>query len=259
MFPNFHYDENQILVLALILLRVSSFLFTWPVFSVFSVPRPAKILLAVVLAICLFPVIPHADISAEILSLNIIWYVLREVFIGLCLGFFTRLLFFTVSIAGQLISTSMGLSSGQMFNPALGSQSTTTEQFFTTLATLLFLSINGHHYFLTGLAQSFDVIQISSAGASFALFKDIGEVLQMVCIAGIKISAPVMIAIFFLNVAIGIIGRVVPQINVLVTSLPINIMAGFIIIFLMIPLYLTEVSSILNSMTNVLFKVIKGL
>lgn len=257
--PNYHYDENQILIMALILIRVSAFLFTWPVFSVFSVPRPAKILLAVVLTICLFPVVPHEALTAEMLSLNIVWYVMKEVFVGLCLGFFTRLLFFAVSIAGQLISTSMGLSSGQMFNPALGNQSTTTEQFFTTLATLLFLAINGHHYFLTGLAQSFDVIQISSTGASFALFKDVGAILQMVCIAGIKISAPVMVAIFFLNVAIGIIGRVVPQINVLVTSLPINIMAGFIIIFMMIPLYLTEVDTILTQMTDVMFKVMKSL
>ncbi len=259
MFPNFHYDEHQLLIMALILLRVSAFLFTWPVFSVFSVPRPAKILLAVVLAICLFPVVPHESLTTEMLSLNIAWYAMKEVFVGLCLGFFTRLLFFAISIAGQVISTSMGLSSGQMFNPALGSQSTTTEQFFTTLATLIFLAINGHHYFLTGLAQSFDIIQVTSAGASFALFKDVGAILQMVCIAGIKISAPVMIAIFFLNIAIGIIGRVVPQINVLVTSLPVNIMAGFIIIFMMIPFFLTEVSSVLNTMTGVLFKVMKGL
>jgi flagellar biosynthetic protein FliR len=259
MFPNFHYDETQLLIMALILIRVSAFLFTWPVFSVFSVPRPAKILLAVVLTICLFPVIPHETLTTEALSLNIAWYVMREVFVGLCLGFFTRLLFFVVSIAGQLISTSMGLSSGQMFNPALGNQSTSIEQFYTTLATLLFLGINGHHYFLTGLAQSFDVLPISANGASFALFKDVGEVLQMVCIAGIKISAPVMIAIFFLNVAIGIIGRVVPQINVLVTSLPVNIMSGFVIIFMMIPLYLTEVDSVLKQMTDVMFKVMKAL
>ena len=204
------------------------------------------------------PVVPHESLTSEMLSLNIVWYVMKEAFVGLCLGFFTRLLFFAVSIAGQLISTSMGLSSGQMFNPALGNQSTTTEQFFTTLATLIFLAINGHHYFLTGLAQSFDVIQISSTGASFALFKDVGDVLQMVCIAGIKISAPVMVAIFFLNVAIGIIGRVVPQINVLVTSMPINIMAGFLIIFMMIPLYLTEVDSVLTQMTAVMYKVMKS-
>jgi flagellar biosynthetic protein FliR len=259
MFPNFHLNEANLLIFALILIRVSSFLFTWPVFSVFSVPRPAKILLAVVLTICLFPVIPHSELSTEILSLNIIWFVMKELFVGLCLGFFTRLLFFAVSVAGQMISTSMGLSSGQMFNPALGNQSTATEQFFTTLATLIFLGINGHHYFLTGLAQSFDVIQISSSGASFAFFKNIGDVLQMVCVAGIKISAPVMIAVFFLNIALGIIGRVVPQINVLVTSLPINIMSGFLIIFMMIPLYLTEVDSMLNQMTEVMFKVMKSL
>lgn len=263
MFPNFHIEESQIIYFALILLRVSSFLLSWPVFSVFNVPRPAKILLSLVLTVCLFPVVSayenQESITTKSLSLDLISLAMKEVFVGLCLGFMTRLMFFAVGIGGNLVATSMGLSSAQMFNPTMGTHSVIIEEFFMTLATLLFLAINGHHYFLSGLALSFETLHVSATGASFAFFKDVGEVLQMVCIAGIKISAPVMVAIFFLNVALGIIGRVVPQINVLVTSLPVNIAAGFVLIFIMIPLLLTEVDGLLTQMTSELFKIIRDL
>jgi flagellar biosynthetic protein FliR len=257
--PHFVFSETEMLAFALVLLRVSAFIVSWPVFSVYSVPNPLKILFAVVVAMVLFPVINRTGLSRQELGTQLGWLVGKEVLIGLCLGFITRMFFFAVSIGGNLISTSMGLANGQMFNPTLGNQSTTVEQFHVTLATLLFLALNGHHFFLTGLVQSFEALPLSMSGIDIAVFKDSGLILQQVTEAGIKLSAPVMVAIFFLNVAMGIVGRAVPQINVLVTSLPVNILSGLLVTIVAIPALLLEMDHQVVDFAEQLFKFMKAL
>lgn len=259
MLPHFLFNELEILAFALVLIRISAFIVAWPVFSVYSVPNTLKILLAVLIAMILFPVVSRAGLGRTELGTQIGWLACKEVMIGLCLGFITRLFFFAVSIGGNLVATSMGLASGQMFNPALGTTSSEIEQFHSTLATLLFLSLNGHHFFLTGLAQSFEALPLSLGGIDIAVFKDSGLILQQVTEAGIKIAAPVMVAIFFMNVAMGIVGRAVPQINVLVTSLPVNILSGMVVMIVAIPALLFEMDHQVVDFAEKLFIFMKAL
>jgi flagellar biosynthetic protein FliR len=256
------FNETELLAFALVLMRISAFIVSWPVFSVYSVPHHLKILLAVLIAMVLFPVINRSGLSGQALNQDLVFLVMKEVFIGLILGFITRLFFFAVSVGGNLVSTSMGLANGQMFNPALGNSSTTVEQFHVTLATLLFLALNGHHFFLTGLAQSFEALPLSFSGIEIAtstIAKDSGLILQSVTVAGIKIAAPVMVAIFFMNVVMGIVGRAVPQINVLVTSLPVNILAGVLVMIVAIPALVFEMDHQVVEFTEQLFRFMKAL
>ncbi len=256
--PAFGLNESEMVAFALVLIRVSVFLITWPVFSVYNVPGPLKILLSLAVATVLFPVIPHAGLTAEGLGSDLIWLAGKEVLTGLTLGFLTRLFFFAVSCGGNLIATSAGLANAQIFNPAMQSTVTTVESFYVAVATLLFLALNGHHFFLTGLAQSFDAIPLN-AGIDIAVFKDSGLILQSVVEAGIKISAPVMVAIFFMNVAMGIIGRVVPQINVLVTSQAVNFLAAMLVMIIAIPAMVMELDHQMVSFAELLFKFMKAM
>jgi flagellar biosynthetic protein FliR len=257
------FNETEILAFALVLLRVSTFTMSWPVFSVYNVPNQLKVLLCLAIAGVLFPVIDRSGLSAADLGQDVAWLAGKEVLTGLCLGFMTRLFFFAISVGGNIVSTSIGLSNGNLFNPALGASVTTVEQFYATLATLLFLALNGHHYFLTGLAQSFDAIPLSIDGTQFALmtgkFKDSGLILQTVTEAGIKISAPVLVAIFMLNVVMGIIGRAVPQINVLVTTQIVNFLAGVLVMFIAIPALIFELDHQFIAFAEQLFKFMKAL
>jgi flagellar biosynthetic protein FliR len=256
--PYLHFNETEILSFALVLLRVSAFLVTWPVFSVYQVPQPLKILLSICLATVLFPVVNKTGLTAEGLGTDIAWLAAKEVLIGVILGFLTRLFFFAVSCGGSLIATSAGLANAQLFNPAMGTQTTTVETFYVSIATLVFLGLNGHHYFLTGLAQSFDALPLS-AGIDIAVFKDSGMLVQTVVEAGIKISAPVMVAIFFMNAAMGIIGRAVPQINVLVTGQAVNFMTAMIVMIVALPALIFELDHQLLSFTELVFKFMKAM
>jgi flagellar biosynthetic protein FliR len=243
-------------------LRVSAFTFTWPIFSIYSVPGYCKILFALILAMTVFPTVSRAGIPNTSLSPDIAWLAAKEVLTGLCLGFMTRLFFFAISVGGNLVATASGLANGQLFNPSLGATTTTVEQFYGVLATLLFLSLNGHHIFLTGLAQSFELLPLSIDGTDFALmvgrFKDTGLILSSVVEAGIKISAPVLLAMFMLNVVMGIISRAVPQVNVLMTSMPINFLATILIMMIAIPALILELDHEMIAFAEQLFRFMKS-
>ena len=256
MLPILNFNETEILAFALVLLRVSAFLVTWPVFSVFNVPQPLKILLSLAVSMTLFPVVHRTGLTAQGLGSDIAFLALKEVLVGVCLGFLTRLFFFAVACGGNLIATSAGLANAQLFNPAMGATTTTVETFYVSIATLLFLGLNGHHIFLTGLAQSFDAIPLT-AGIDIAVFKDSGLILQAVVEAGIKIAAPVMVAIFFMNAAMGIIGRAIPQINVLVTGQAVNFMTAMIVMIVALPALLMELDHHMISFAELAFRMMK--
>jgi len=268
LLPVFSFNEPEILAFALVLLRISAFTFTWPLFSVYSVPGYLKVLFSLLISVVIFPVVNRSGLTAQF-SNDIAWLAAKEVLTGLCLGFMTRLFFFAISAGGNLIATSSGLANGQLFNPALGANATTVEQFYAALATLLFLSLNGHHYFLTGLAQSFDAIPLSidgieiafsrtGAGQMIGRFKDSGLILQSVVEAGIKISAPVLIAMFMMNVVMGIISRAVPQVNVLMTSMSVNFMAAVLVMFLALPALVFELDHEILAFAEQFFKFMKA-
>jgi flagellar biosynthetic protein FliR len=263
VFPSFQFSENEILAFALVLIRVSAFVVSWPVFSVYSVPNQAKILLALILSVLMFPVIEQAGLQAHghanKFSDEIIWLAAKEAMVGLCMGFVTRSFFFAMSIGGNLTSTYLGLASGQMFNPTLGTQSTTIEQFYLCSATLIFLALNGHHVFLKGLADSFTLVPLSMDGIHLGVFKETTVFVKDVVVAGIQISAPIMVSIFLLNILMGILGRTVPQINVLVTSMPVNVMAGLFVMILTIPVLTPESEGLMRLMADHLFKFLKAL
>ncbi len=258
MFPSFHFNENEILTLALVLLRTSAFIVSWPVFAVFSVPNIAKILFALILAILMFPAIDRSALAEVRLNDQLYFLSLREVFIGLCMGFVCRMFFFALSIGGNLISTSIGLASAQVYNPAIGSQSTTVEQFYLALATLLFLALNGHHVFIEGLAKSFELAPLAMTGANSTAFRETTVFVHDVTVAGLQISAPVMVAIFLMNIFMGILGRAVPQINVLITSLPVNVLVGLGVMIVSIPVLLPETERLMKSMSEYLFQMMKA-
>lgn len=248
------FDEAEILSFALVLLRVSAFTVSWPVFSVYNVPNTAKILFSVLLSMLMFPVIDRSGLTAQGLGQDIAWLAASEVLTGLCLGFLTRLFFFAVSSGANLIATSAGLANAQLFNPTVGASTTTVENFYGVIGTLLFLALNGHHIFLEGLAESFQAIPLGPAGIDIAVFKDSGQLIQAVVEAGIKMSAPVLVAIFVMNVAMGIIGRAVPQINVLVTSMPVNFMTAIVVMLISIPALVLQLDHDIVEFADVMFR-----
>ncbi len=251
------FPEGQIIAFALVLMRIIAFVVSCPIIGATNVPVTVKVLLSLTLTIILFPTL-HFN-KTDLLSINdqLIFLVIREIFVGLALGYLMRMFFFAINVAGELISLSMGLSAAQMFNPALGIQVNTVEQFELMLATLFFLAVNGHHVFIGGLAESFHFVPLADIAIKVKGFSAMAVVAQDVLVMGLKISAPIIIAIFITNITMGIVGRAVPQINVLVTSMPITVLLGFAVLFVVMPLFVSEMNYVANSMAERFFQFMK--
>lgn len=259
MFEIYKFSQPEIFGFILVLIRVSAFIIAMPMFGTESVPRPLKIFLSLLVSFLIFPTLKLSGVELSNLENSIIWLTLREVSIGLILGFVSRLFFFALSITGEILSVSIGLSSEQLFNPTTGGRSSAIQQFQVFLGSLFFLAINGHHYLIAGLVKSFEVVPLSVEGINAVKYQTLAHICQEVIWLGIKMGAPVMAAVFFMNFAMGILGRTVPQINVLITSLPVNALVGFFIMIISIPLMVVSLNGAVDITVNELFQLMKEL
>lgn len=252
------FSQLQLIAFAAVLLRISAFVVVWPIFSVFNVPQQVKVLLALSITFILFPLVGFMQIAGDLGGTQLIWIVMREVAVGLTLGFVTRAFFYAVGAAGELAGISMGLANASLFNPAMSSQGSAVEQLQVVLATLLFLGFNGHHVFLQALAHSFEVVPLSTGSLKFLNANYWAGLLQMISLSALKLSAPIIGAILILNLAMGLVGRAVPQINVLVMSLPVTIFGGLAVMFICLPLFQLELVSLFEQMSAEIFTSLKG-
>jgi flagellar biosynthesis protein FliR len=254
----YRFSEPQMLMFFLVLVRVSSFIVSWPVFGVETVSAHIKVLFSLTLALMIFPTLHFTAEQYAVVGPSIIMMAVKEAVIGLMMGFLARFFFFAFQICGELVSLSMGLSSAQMFNPALGGQTSAIEQFYLAFAVLFYLAVNGHHFLLMGMVDSFRVVPISAQLINTHEFANVSLFVRDVIEIGLKFSAPVLVSILVVNLVLGIIGRTVPQMNVLVTSFPINILIGFVVISLTLPLMMDEMGDILELATSHVFQMVKS-
>ena len=254
----YRFSESEILAFALVLLRISAFVVAWPIFGIENVPAPVKILFSLIVTVVLFPVIEWKGIQAGFDSPVLIFLAVKEVFIGLVFGFLAKMFFMAIQMAGELISISIGLSGAQLYNPAMGGQSSSVDTFIYSLASLFFLAINGHHLFITGLVDTFRILPLNPSSLSMLTFSAMGPFVQEIISIGIRLSAPVMIAILVVNLVMGILGKTVPQINVLVTSLTVNIMVGFVVLIVALPVMMAEMPDLLEISASRLFQIMRA-
>lgn len=259
MFEIYRFSQVEILAFILVLLRVSAFIVAMPLIGNEQVSPQVKVLFSLVLAMIVFPIVSWKQTLGVDYEASYIWLAGKEVLIGLIIGYIARLFFFALMIAGEFISISAGLSSEQLFNPATGGTTTAVTQFQVLIGSLLFLTMDGHHQLIACVVKSFEVVPLSLDGINLLSKDAVGTLGKDVIWQGFKIAAPVVVAIFFMNLIMGIIGKAVPQVNVLITSLPVNVMVSFIVILVSLPLMIRQMDSLSSLTMERLFLVLKGM
>lgn len=251
--------EIEVFSFLLVLARMSTFIVIWPIFGSITVPAPLKILLSLIITIVIYPIV-KTSMMAPLISLpQLIFFVMKEVLVGMCLAFVSHLFFYGVQVGSEIITASLGLSSGQMFNPTTGVQSTAVDTFCYIISALVFMMIDGHHMFLTGLVQSYDVVPALEWGFDMKSFSQVALYGQTVVEFGLKISAPILVSILLINISLAIVSRAVPQINVLVTSMPVNALVGLMLMILMIPMLVNVLGISVEEYVGIFFSTMKAM
>lgn len=224
--------------LLLVFVRLTSFFIIAPIFSMRGVPTQFKIGLSFFISLVAFS---SLSIEEPIpLDSFYILLIIKEFGIGITLGFTAALLLYTVQVAGAFIDFQMGFSMASVMDPQTGTQVPIIGHFKYILALLFLLTVNGHHLMLDGVMQSYNLLPVESISFS-AKFEDIAHFMttlfsQMFLIA-LQMALPIIGALFLVDIALGILAKTVPQLNIFAVGLPLKIFVGFIMLFLSMPIF----------------------
>jgi flagellar biosynthesis protein FliR len=229
--------------LMLVIARVSGLFLEAPVISNQNIPVLVKIGLVICMAFCLVPfvMLPVAagGDATQLYATPIQFFLAmaQELFIGIVLGFCARLLFIGVQIAGQFIDYQMGFGFVNVIDPESRVQIPIMGQFLYIMALFVFLLINGHHWVLQSLVKSFQVIPLGGMAFQPVIIERIGTFFANIFVVAFKVAAPVMVTLFIIDLACGVIARAVPQANILVVGFPLKIGVGFIVSIISLPMF----------------------
>ncbi|MGZ8364823.1 MAG: flagellar biosynthetic protein FliR [Nitrospira sp.] len=217
--------------------RIGGLLAALPVLSGRTVPAKVKLALVLALGVLLAPLIrlPAVPYDPVVLAAGLV----SEMVIGLAIGLAVRLFFGALELAGELIGVQMGFGVVQLFDPATAEQTPIIGQYFTLLATLLFLSLNGHLLLVATIISSYESIPAFGASVPGEMGEAILRLSQNMFILGLKLAAPVLVIILLINILLALLGRAVSQINVFVLSFPVTIAGGLAVMGLSVP-FVTE-------------------
>lgn len=235
---------------ALVLARVAGLFSAIPMFGARLVPARVKMPLIFSMALLIFPIIRPQVIPVADDSISLMLLVVREALIGLTLGLISQFLFAAVELCGQLVGTQMGLSIASQFDPTTQNNVPTMAIFQGALATLIFLSLGVHHFFIKGIVESYQVIPLGAWHVSGGLLKFLIQTSTGIFIIAIKLAAPVSVALLATSVALGIVARSFPAMNVFMVSMPLNIGIGFLILGISLPVFLRVLQGSFGGMVD---------
>ncbi len=217
-----------------VFVRTISILVVTPVLGSWGVPARMKVALSVILALTLTSVIPPVAMPQDLVGL--LFIVFSEVLFGVTVGLLIKFIFTGVEFAGQISGFQMGLGMANVYDPINSVQITVIGRFLGMMAMLVFIAMDGHLLIIQTLWSSF--IHVPPAGFVMdgRMIAHIVEFSGVVFEIGVKLAAPVVATLIFINAVLGIMARTVPQLNMFVVGFAITIMAGLFIIAMSMPL-----------------------
>lgn len=161
-----------------------------------------------------------------------------EVLIGYTIGFVAYMVFAAIQLAGQVMDMQMGFAIVNVVDPQSGTQIPLMGNLTQTVALLLYLAIDGHHYLFQALIQSYKLIPVLGLSLNAGFYDLIVDISVYMFVVAVKIATPIVIAIMTADIAMGFIARTVPQMNVFIVGLPLKILVGLCTLFIMMPVYM---------------------
>jgi flagellar biosynthetic protein FliR len=209
----------------MVFLRVSSMLAIFPLFSMQNIPVQVRLALGALLAFLISPALPVAAPPSASFG-NLVLVMMKEVGVGLLLGFFARIIFYILEFAGNVVAAELGMNWGATLNPMSNARSEAPGLALFCLGAIIFLTLNLHHWLLVALQRSYETLPIGGAKLNGAVFSEVVGRTSQLFVAGLLMAAPVMAVSFLINLVFSVIGRAVPQMNVFVESFSFRALAG---------------------------------
>ena len=219
-----------------LLARVSVFLMVLPIFGWRLLPRHIRLVLALLVTVFVAMLTPPAPIAQKPLgawALSLL--IVGETLCGLSLGLAVRLVFTAVQVGGAIASRQMGLALAGTYDPTSGEQAQPLATFLEIIFTLFFLACSGHHLLLRLVFRSYEVFPVGTIPTAAQMADALVVAGSAMLLFGLKLAAPVLAAFLCLSVLLAILARVLPELNVLLLSLPLRVGLGMFMAAAIVP------------------------
>ena len=241
----------------LILARWAGMVMLAPVFGARGVPGLVKLGLAVSVTIILYPLLAGTQPDIPLELLPYIGLLVKEVLVGLVIGFVIAALTAILEGAGQLVDIQMGFTMGNTLDPVYGMQSPLMGNFQLVLATMLLLAANAHHYLIAAMVKSYAYVPLSVSSLPQGLDFYVRLVAQVFSLS-VQLALPVFGALLLADVGVGLLTRTVPQLNVFSVMFPVKIALGFVLLIMALPLFAESVGHLFNTSMAWLYELYRG-
>ena len=258
-FDFFNLALLQLQIFLLVMIRISALFLTAPVIGSRNIPLMMKIAFSLMLAMLVFPVLNTQGVKIPEDSVTYGIIVLNQVMIGVVIGFAAYLIFAAIQLAGQIIDLQMGFGIVNVIDPVSNTQVSIIGQFQFVLGILIFLSINGHHHLFQAVTDSFRLAPIGHTGFSAATAGKLSDLFYQMFLVAFKIAGPATLALFLTNITLGFIARTIPQMNVFIVGLPLNIMVGIAAVLISLPILVNMFHTLLTSMWEDIYFLIRSM
>lgn len=253
---NYEVALNYWEVFLLIVVRIASFVYTAPFFNMANTPQRTKLGLTFFISVIIFTLIPERTVEYN----SIIEYatmVVKESVVGLLLGFSCNICVHTITFAGHVMDTNIGLSMASMYDPTLKEQTSIsgTLYYYTTF---LMLMISGlHHFLISAIVDTYTIIPVNGMGVNMSLYTSMLTLVADYFIIGFRIALPIFVSVMVVNCVLGILTKVASQLNMFAVGIQIKIIVGFIVMYLTISL-LPHVANFIYQNMRAAMKLIAG-
>ena len=218
------------------LARIFGLLASAPIFNNVTQPQRIRLAFGLVITVALVPILPPMPDVAPGSWLGTL-ILAQQVLIGVMMGFTLRIAFAAIDFAGGVIGFQMGLSFAVFYSPRNAGQTTVLSEFLGLLAMLIFLAMNGHLLTLQVLAESFRLLPVGVTPFSANGFASMLAWSSVLFSAGLLLALPLITALLIANLAMGVLARVAPQLNIFAVGFPVTLTAGFVVLMFSIPYF----------------------
>ncbi len=218
--------------------RILAIISVTPLFGHRAIPARVKLGLGLMLSMAIAPGLPPLPAVAPF-SYEGLLLLMQQVIIGLAIGFIMRLVFAGIELAGEVAALTMGLSFASFFDPNTSTSASVLSQWFGWLALTVFVSANLHLAVVAVMADSFQVLPITATPVGTGPFRLAATYGSQIFSIGVQLSLPIVAALLITNLALGILTKAAPQLNIFAIGFPITLAMGFVIVAMVLP-YLAQ-------------------
>jgi flagellar biosynthetic protein FliR len=253
---NVQFTSDEISVFLLILARAGGLVVTAPVIGDAQVPRMVKVGLVIVLSLVLVQVPGIRRLEAPTGMYIFALSVLTQLIVGISLGLAARMMFYAVQTAGGIVSLQIGLSVASVLNPMTRESDPLMTQLYTVIVGMVFLAMNGDLWLVASLTRSFDMAPLTPSALSPHLVQSMIGDFMVVTQLGLQIAMPIAASLFATDLVLGVISRALPQLNVFVLSLPLNILLGFMALIASLAGSMLIISHLTEQVPNIMLDLV---